>query len=150
MATINQLSSLDSVSSGDQLPIFSVSNGDARRVSISTLLSYFQRTFASPTVAVNLYVPSTGFSIAVPTPVSQTQWMLLQPTATLASGTITLPLNTSTADGTSVLFTSTQSITTLTIVKNGATSVHGALSYLTVYEPFTLRYYQATNSWYKV
>lgn len=150
MATINQLSSLDSVSSGDQLPIFSVSNGDARRVSISTLLSYFQQTFASPTVAVNLYVPSTGFNIAVPTPVSQTQWMLLQPTATLASGTITLPLNTSTADGTSVLITSTQTISALTVAANGATAVFGASTSITPTGPFTLRYYRTTNSWYKV
>lgn len=150
MATINQLSSLDTVSSGDQLPIFSVSNGDARRLSISSLLSYFQQTFASPTVAVNSYVPSTGFNITVPTPVSQTQWILLQPVATLATGTITLPLNTSTADGTSVLVTSTQTISALTVVANGATAVFGAPTSFSSTGPFTLRYYKSTNSWYKV
>jgi hypothetical protein len=150
MATINQLSSLDTVSSGDQLPIFSVSNGDARRLSISSLLSYFQQTFASPTVAVNLYVPSTGFNITVPTPVSQTQWILLQPVTTLATGTITLPLNTSTADGTSVLVTSTQTISSLTVAANGATAVFGAPASFASTGPFTLRYYRSTNSWYKV
>jgi hypothetical protein len=150
MSTINQLSSIDTVSSGDQLPVFSVSNGRTRSLSISSLLSYFQQTFASPTMAVNLYVPSTGFSITVPTPVSQEQWILFQPVATLATGTITLPLNTSTADGTSILFTSTQSILVLTVLGNGATAVFGPSSYLNPFEPFKLRYYKATNSWYRI
>ncbi len=40
MTTINQLSSMDSVSGGDLLPVFSTSNGDARKASISLLLAY--------------------------------------------------------------------------------------------------------------
>jgi hypothetical protein len=41
--------------------------------------------------------------------------MLLQPAGTLATGTITLPLNTGVPDGTTVLITTTQEITSLTI-----------------------------------
>jgi hypothetical protein len=115
MPTINQLPVLSPISSGDQLPVYSPNNGDARRTSIGSLLTFFQQSFASPTLSVNLYVPGSGFNITVPTPVSNDQWMLLQPASTLATGTITLPLNTGVPDGTTVLITTTQEITSLTI-----------------------------------
>jgi hypothetical protein len=150
MPTINQLPVLSTVSSGDQLPVYSPNNGDARRTSIGSLLTYFQQTFASPTVSTNLYVPSSGFNITVPTPVSDTQWMLIQPASTLASGTITLPLNTGVPDGTTVLITTTQEITSLTIALNGATAIFGGVSFLGAGTATVLRFYQATNSWYQI
>jgi len=70
MPTINQLPVLNTINSGDQLPVYSPNNGDARRTSIGSLLTFFQQSFASPTLAVNLYVPGSGFNITVPTPVS--------------------------------------------------------------------------------
>jgi hypothetical protein len=148
MPTINQLPVLSTISSGDQLPVYSPNNGDARRTSIGSLLTYFQQTFASPTVSVNLYVPTAGFNITVPTPVSNQQWMLIQPAGTLASGTITLPLITGVPDGTEVLITSTQEITSLTISLNGATAIFGAVTSLAGGSAFAIRYYQPTNSWY--
>ena len=148
MPTINQLPVLSTISSGDQLPVYSPNNGDARRTSIGSLLTYFQQTFASPTVSVNLYVPTAGFNITVPTPVSNQQWMLIQPAGTLASGTITLPLNTGVPDGTEVLITTTQEITTFAISLNGATAIFGSVSTLAAGSAFAIRYYQATNSWY--
>ena len=126
MPQINQLPLLSTVSAGDQIPVYSPNNGDARRLPVSGLLTYFQQTFASPTMAVNLYVPGTGFNITVPTPVAEQQWMLLQPAGTLASGTITLPLNTGVPDGTEVLITTTQQITAFTLGQNGAAAVYGA------------------------
>jgi len=150
MPTINQLPVLSTISSGDQLPVYSPNNGDARRTSIGSLLTYFQQTFASPTVSTNLYVPSAGFNITVPTPVSDTQWMLIQPASTLASGTITLPLNTGVPDGTTVLITTTQEITSLTIALNGATAIFGTVSFLGAGTATILRYYQPTNSWYQI
>jgi hypothetical protein len=150
MPTINQLPVLSTISSGDQLPVYSPNNGDARRTSIGSLLTYFQQTFASPTVSTNLYVPSTGFNITVPTPVSDTQWMLIQPASTLASGTITLPLNTGVPDGTTVLITTTQEITSLTIALNGATAIFGNVSFLGAGTATVFRFYQPTNSWYQI
>jgi hypothetical protein len=148
MPTINQLPVLSTISSGDQLPVYSPNNGDARRTSVGSLLTYFQQTFASPTVSVNLYVPSAGFNITVPTPVSQAQWMLIQPASVLATGTVTLPLNTGVPDGTEVLITSTQEITALTIALNGATAIYGGITSLAGGSAFAIRYYQPTNSWY--
>jgi len=150
MAQINQLAFLNTISSGDQLPVYSPNNGDARRTSIGSLLTFFQQSFASPTLAVNLYVPGSGFNITVPTPVSQQQWMLLQPAGTLATGTITLPLNTGVPDGTTVLITSTQEITSLTIALNGATAIYGGVSFLGAGTATAIRFYQPTNSWYQI
>jgi len=150
MPTINQLSPLSQVSGGDQLPIYVPNNGDARRVSVTQLLQYFQQTFASPTLATNLYVPGTGFNITVPTPVSNDQWMLLQPAGTLATGTITLPLNTGVPDGTTVLITTTQEITSLTIALNGASAIFGGATSLAAGTATAVRFYQPTNSWYQI
>jgi len=150
MPTINQLPVLSPISSGDQLPVYSPNNGDARRTSIGSLLTFFQQSFASPTLAVNLYVPGSGFNITVPTPVSQQQWMLLQPAGTLASGTITLPLNTGVPDGTTLLITSTQEITSLTIALNGASAIYGAVTSLGAGCAAVYRFYQPTNSWYNI
>lgn len=150
MPTINQLPLLTQVSAGDQLPVYSPNNGDARRLPMSALLSYFQQQFASPTVAVNLYVPSTGFNIAAPTPISEQQWILLQPAGTLAAGTVTLPLNTSTPDGTEILVTTTQTITSFAVGLNGATAVYGSPTTLQSGAAVRLRFYLATNSWYSI
>jgi hypothetical protein len=95
-------------------------------------------------------VPGTGFNITVPTPVSNDQWMLLQPAGTLATGTITLPLNTGVPDGTSVLITTTQEITSLTIALNGASAIYGGVSSLPAGSAIAIRFYQPTNSWYQI
>jgi hypothetical protein len=150
MPTINQLPLLAQVSPGDQVPVYSPNNGDARRLPVSALLQYFQQTFASPTLATNVYTPGTGFNVAVPTPVAAQQWMLIQPAGTLALGTITLPLNTQTPDGTEVLVTTTQQITGFTLALNGATAAYGAPSTLAAEDFFRMRFVQSTNSWYRI
>lgn len=150
MPQINQLPLLAQVSPGDQVPIYSPNNGDARRLPISALLAYFQQTFASPTLATNVYTPGTGFNLAVPTPVAQQQWMLIQPVGTLATGTVTLPLNTQTPDGTEVLVTTTQQITAFTLGQNGALALYGAPTTLAAEDFFRMRFVQATNSWYRI
>lgn len=150
MATINQLSQMTSVSGADLLPVYSSNNGDARKLSISALLAYFQTTFAAPTMATNVYVPTTGFSIAVPTPVAQQQWLLIQPAGTLATGTVTLPLNTSTPDGTEVLINTTQQITAFTLSLNGATAAFGDPTTLAAEDFFRMRFVQSMNSWYRI
>jgi hypothetical protein len=150
MPQINQLSSISQVSGANQIPVYDQNNGDARKMSISALLQYFQATFAAPTVATNLFTPGTGFNVAVPTPVSEQQWMIIQPAGTLASGTITLSLNTATPDGTEVLVTTTQQITAFTLALNGAANGYGAPSTLAAQDFFRMRFYQATNSWYRI
>ncbi len=150
MPQINQLPVMSQASSGDQIPVYSPNNGDARRLSIGALLTYFQQTFAAPTLSTSISTPGTGFNITVPTPVSQQLWMLLQPAGTLAAGTITLPLNTQTPDGTEVLVTSTQIITTFTLALNGASAANGAPTTLAANGYFRMRFVQSLNSWFRI
>ena len=150
MPYINQLPLLAVASPGDQIPVYTPNNGDARRLPIGALLAYFQQTFASPTLATNVYTPGTGFNLPVPTPVAQQQWMLIQPAGTLATGSVTLPLNTSTPDGTEVLITTTQQITAFTLNANGASALYGAPGTLAASDFFRMRFVQATNSWYRI
>lgn len=150
MPYINQLPLLNQVSSGDQLPVYTPNNGDARRLPISALLQYFQQTFASPTVATTFITPGTGFNYAIPAPVSQNQWILIQPAGALATGTVTLPLNTATPDGTEVTISTTQDIAAMTIAINGAAQIYGTVTTLAAGAAVTFRYYQASNSWYNL
>ena len=150
MPYINQLPLLTQVSSGDQVPVYSPTSGDARRLPMSAMLTYFQEQFASPTLATNFYTPGTGFNIALPTPVAQQQWALIQPAGTLATGTVTLPLNTLTPNGTEVLVTTTQQITAFTLALNGATAAFGSPTTMAAAAFFRMRFYQATNSWYRI
>lgn len=150
MPSINQLSGLSQLSSGDLLPIYAPSNGDARKVSVGQLLQFFQQQFASPTLSTQLTTPGTGFNIAVQTPVSEQQWLIIQPAGTLAAGTVTLPLNTQTPDGTEVLITTTQTITAFTLALNGAADAYGAPTTLAAESFFRVRFYAATNSWYRI
>lgn len=150
MALIYQLPLLSQASPGDQLAVYAPNTGDARRLPMSALLAYFQQQFAAPTVATNLYTPGTGFNIALPTPVAQAQWAVIQPAGTLATGTVTLPLNTLTPDGTEVLITTTQQITAFTLAINGAAAGFGDPTTLAAEDFFRMRFYQATNSWYRI
>lgn len=150
MPYINQLPLLTQVSAGDQVPVYSPNNGDARRMPISQLLAYFQQSFAAPTLSTQLAVPGTGFNIAIQTPVSQQQWLILQPAGTLAAGTVTLPLNTQTPDGTEVLITTTQQITAFTLALNGAAAGYGDPTTLAAEDFFRMRFVQSTNSWYRI
>jgi hypothetical protein len=150
MALIYQLPLLSQASPGDQLAVYAPNTGDARRLPMSALLTFFQQQFASPTMATNLYTPGTGFNIAAPTPVSQQQWILIQPAGTLATGTVTLPLNTSTPDGTEILITTTQQITAFTLALNGAAAAYGDPGTLAADDLFRMRFYQPTNSWYRI
>jgi hypothetical protein len=149
MAQINQLSTAETLSPSDLIAIYSSNNWDARKASLQALLNLFQAQFAAPELTTQPATPGTGFSIAIASGNTNT-WLLLQPAGTLATGTITLPLNTSTLDGTEVLITSTQQITTLTIGGNGATAVYGAPANLGADTGFRLRFYKQYNSWYKV
>jgi hypothetical protein len=47
MPTINQLATVTQLSGGDQLPVYVSNQGDARRSSITTLISYVEANFTA-------------------------------------------------------------------------------------------------------
>lgn len=155
MPTINQLSALDSVAAGDQFPIYSQTNGDARKVAISVLLAYMQANLTSGQGAYTTQyaAPSaTGFNVAITDGASNNTnvHLILTPTAGFAAGTIVLPPVASCVDKQEVLVNCTQQVTTLTINGNGATAVTGEPASLAADDFFRLKYDLPTKTWYRV
>lgn len=150
MATINQLTSVSSLSAGDNVPIYDSSNGDSRKFAISLLTSYLQSNLNftdGATFTTQYAAPSaTAFSVSI---TGGNYHLILTPTAGFAAGTIVLPALTSSDDGDRVLVNCTQAVTTLTIDGNGAT-VTGGPTALMANDYFTLKYDAPTQSWYRV
>lgn len=69
MTTINQLSSYDNPQSGDQVPVYSANNGDARKTALSVLATWFSTAFTSLTTTS--YVKVTPVTVAnLPSPLA--------------------------------------------------------------------------------
>lgn len=155
MTTINRLSAVDSLEGGDQLPVYDQGNGDARKASLSLLLSWLQSSLTFPSTGVPEYAtqrsaPSaTGFNVAI-TDGSDNIHLILTPAAGYAAGTITLPAKANCVDKQLVLVNCTQAVTTLTVDANGATAVTGEPSALAANDFFTLKYDAGTSTWYRV
>lgn len=150
MSTINQLNAADALVSADQIPIYSSSNGDARKVSASVLRDYvldginaadgFLTQYAAPS--------ATGFTATI-TDSSSSVWLVLTPVAGYAAGTIKLPSSANSIGSQEVLVNCTQSVTTLTVDGNGST-VTGAPTTLAANAFFRLRYDAVAGVWYRV
>lgn len=150
MPTINELSAVDTPSGSDLLPIFSQSNGDARKLSLTNLSTWLQTQITTSDNKVTQYAaPSaTGFTVLISDGTSSV-WLILTPVAGYAAGTITLPSLANATDKQEVLVNCTQAVTTLTVGGNGAT-VTGAPTTLAANAFFRLRYDAVMSTWYRV
>ncbi len=150
MTTINQLSAVDAVVSSDQVPIYSSSNGDARKASMSVIKDYVlsDATVADDKVTQYAAPAATGFTVTVNNS-SDSVWLILTPLAGYAAGTITLPAVANCVDRQEVLVNTTQAVTTLTVSGNGATVI-GAPTTLAANAFFRLRFDDVLNTWYRV
>lgn len=150
MPQINQLAAVDQVQSGDQVPIYSAANGDARKASLSLLKTFFQEGITAADDKITQYAaPSaTGFSVQVNND-ADSVWLVLTPTAGFAAGTLVLPAVANCVDRQEILVNCTQAITTLTVSGNGAT-VTGAPTTLAANGFFRLRFDAITDTWYRV
>lgn len=147
MPYINQLPALDQLSGGDQLPVYSPVNGDARRVSITALLDFFQGNFADPDYLTIINAPTnSGFNLQLGAQ-TQSLFLILNPSGAFAAGTITLPPVASCFDGQEILVASSQSIAALTVNGNGATLV-GTPGALGSGGFFTIRFNALQGTWY--
>lgn len=150
MTTLNQLSTATTLTSSDQMIFYSTVNGSGRKASLATLLDWIEANFASPDFTKQYASPNVnGTNVAVSSTTSST-WLILTPTAAFAAMTITLPAAASVADGTEVLVSCSQAVTTLTIAGNGAIAVLGAPTTLQAGVSFMLRYNSASSTWYTV
>lgn len=62
MATINQLSAVDAVTGSDQVPLWSSTQGDSRKFSLTTLLAYLSTAFIS--LRASSYLATNALTVA--------------------------------------------------------------------------------------
>jgi len=62
MSTINQLSAVSSLSAGDNVPVYAAGQGDTRKFSLTTLVSFLSDAFTSLTATS--YVKVTPCTVA--------------------------------------------------------------------------------------
>lgn len=156
MANIDNLSSTDTLSAGDLLPVWKTNNGDTRKTSMTTLQAYMQNNLTFPSVAagVSQFVVqyaspvASGFTVTLPSN-SNNQWLILSPTGAFAAGTITFPPIASLADNQEIIITSTQAITALTISGNGATVI-GAPATVAQNGSYRFKYNLLGTAWYRL
>lgn len=152
MPEINQLTAVDTISSGDQLPIFSSANGDARKASAGLFAEFVQSLLVPEDGFMTQYSApvATGFSATItPQNDGDNVYLLLTPSGTFAAGTIVLPPQGQAENGQTVLVSCTQIVTALTVSGNGA-AVNGAPTTLAANGFFRLRYDGVFSSWYRV
>jgi len=150
MPEINQLSAVDSVAAGDQIPIYCAANGDARKASMTALAAFMQDQITSTDDKLTQYAaPSaSGFSVQIHDD-ADSVWLVLTPVAGYAAGTIVLPAVANCADKQEAVVNCTQAVTTLTVSGNGAT-VTGAPATLAANAFFRLRFDGVTHTWYRI
>ena len=155
MPSINQYSTLSDPSGSDLLPVYSSGNSDTRKLSLSSIAAYvlaqqtatstgkqeFTTQYAAPS--------STGFTVNI-TDGGDNIWLILTPTGTLATGTITLPALANVSDKQEVLVNTTQEVTSLTVDGNGAVAVTGEPTTLSANDFFRLKYDETVQTWYRV
>lgn len=151
MANINQLSAVNAneITSADLLALYHNRNGDARKMSLSSFLTWLYTNFTAPTYERVGITPTDGFTQNL-NDYSDNVWLLIRPTSALNTGTIVLPLSTNAIDGQEVLVTTSLQVASLSISANGATAVYGAPLNLAAEDKFTLRFDSISNSWYCV
>ena len=150
MTNINQLSSTDSLSGSDLVPLFSQANGNARKSSLTQIAQFIQGLITSTDDKLTqYYAPSvSGFQVQINND-NLSVFLILTPTAGFVAGTLILPLEMNCQDKQELLIVSTQLITTLTINANGS-SIVGAPSTLAANGYFKLRFDGVTSTWYRI
>jgi len=147
MTDLSKIARKDTFDDSDNVLVYSNSLNDARLIPKSVITASLTSTsskgltqYASPS--------STAFTVLI-NDSYQDVWLILQPTGTLAAGTIKLPSSSQVIDNQTVTIFSTNEVTTLTIDLNGSSGT-GMPTTIAANGFFTLRYNSTLKTWYKV
>ena len=152
MATINELTTLNTLIPSDLFPVYSSNNGDARKVPASVLTSYIlsQNTVTTPPqyAWVNqTFAPAvTGWVINL-TYTNNNVFLVIEPIPTTSAGTINMPSVFSMSEGVELVCTCLQSIKWLTINGGGAFLVNAPTA-VAANGSFHLRF--SDDTWYRI
>jgi hypothetical protein len=147
MAT--KLSRAETVEAGDGFVIDKNINGDFRLLDQQGMIDFINQSVGYVKPATQYFAPSsTGFNIQVNS--GSDIHLILTPIAAYAAGTITLPNVQLLSDKQTLIVTTTQAVTTLTITLNGASAIFGAPTTMAANSFFTLKYDLVMKTWYRV
>lgn len=153
MTKINELANVDTLSTADQLLLYSTANGDERRTSLNSLLSFINTNATPANLDIKQYSsPATGFSLQVGSinDYPNNIWLVLTPAGTLATGTLILPPASAIGDQKEILVNSTQTITALSFTLNGAVAGVGLPTTIAANSFFRLRFDVLVQNWYRI
>lgn len=137
-----------SPSTADQAMIWSAADSDWRLTPFGSVQELFERSSDAINEPVSEYLtPLDGFTYTLAG--SADLHLIMTPAATLATGTLTLPVSPGTRDKQTVLVTSTEEVTALTVVGNGAT-LSGEPSTISAGGFFKMKYDIRSNIWHRV
>lgn len=147
MATINQLSAVDSLQGGDQIPVYDSSNGDARKSSLTTLASWLEANLPGVDFTSRVVAPAIdGFNVDVGE-TTQNTWIIINPTAQFTTGSLSLPSGSVSVNNQEVMIVCTNQVNAFAVSSVGAT-VQGAPTELVEYTAFSFKYNASQNTWY--
>ena len=147
MTDLSKITRQDSFSSSDNVLVYSSSANDGRLIPYADFVEALASTTNS-NITQYSSPSSTGFSVAI-NDSYQNVWLILQPTGTLAAGTLVLPSSANVIDNQEIIVNSTNQVTTLTISGNGSTDT-GAPSTISANGYFKLKYNSTVTTWYRV
>lgn len=147
MTDLRNIPRQDSFGSSDNVLVYSSSANDARLIPYTDFVAALASTTNS-NITQYSSPSSTGFSVSI-NDSYQDVWLILQPTGTLAAGTLVLPSSANVIDNQEIIVNSTNQVTTLTISGNGST-VTGAPSTIAANGYFKLKYNSTLTTWYRV
>lgn len=146
-----RLNETDALGVGDQFVLYKGNCTDFRAVPQDVILSWILSNIpiVKPVSAViQLFNPNADFFIDVENNAVGT-YLVMNPSASITNGTITLPAIAEVADGQELLVTSSQQVDNLTISANGAALI-GEPNTIAASGFFRLKFDQVSHTWYRV
>lgn len=146
-----RLNITDKINDCDSVVIWSANNQDYRGAPVDLLIDKIQASIKKvdyPPIHIQHFNPNANFTLDIDNNERGT-YLVLNPSAVIAAGTIKLPERYSVVDGQSLLVASAKAITALTINGNNATVIGGPTT-LVAGGFFSLKYDKLSNTWYRV
>ena len=156
MATINQLSALDSLQGGDNIAVYDASNGDARKSSLTLLSEWLQSIWIYPATLkreptfIDISTLPSSSTVTISTDGANYHFTLGGASVTLVA--LQLPGSADAADNQEVSVTATTALTQLQmLVGTGASVVGGGfLGAFAIADSVRFKYNLATTTWYRI
>ena len=146
-----RLSNTDRVGPCDSVVIWSGDNGDFRGVPIDVLIKLLKESLQGGETS-SLYIqhfnPNANFTLNIENHEVGT-YLILNPSVSMATGSIKLPERYDVTDGQVVLVACSQQVTNFSVDGNNALVI-GAPNTLAANGFFKLKYDKLSNTWYRV